>query len=124
MALSRQVLKAGEFRLKPGVDFVPYEELTTLRLEDGLDVTRKVGQGAGKGEPLGGDDRTRPGISGKARQQRQGQACAAFCLLQLAVIEDTWLSCFCACDWAFCALRSITHIHVDTKSLIIVLLLC
>jgi hypothetical protein len=37
-----QVLQAGEFRLRPGVDFVGYDELKELRLEDGLDVSRKV----------------------------------------------------------------------------------
>lgn len=36
-----QVLQAGEFRLRPGVDFVGYDELKELRLEDGLDVSRK-----------------------------------------------------------------------------------
>ncbi|KIZ01524.1 hypothetical protein MNEG_6435 [Monoraphidium neglectum] len=36
-----QVLQAGEFKLKPGVDVVPYAELKELRLEDGLDVSRK-----------------------------------------------------------------------------------
>ncbi|KIZ07269.1 hypothetical protein MNEG_0682 [Monoraphidium neglectum] len=35
------VLQAGEFKLRPGVDVVPYEELKELRLEDGLDVSRK-----------------------------------------------------------------------------------
>ena len=36
------MLQAGEFKLRPGVDFVSYEELKELRLEDGLDVSRKV----------------------------------------------------------------------------------
>ncbi|GBF95236.1 hypothetical protein Rsub_07951 [Raphidocelis subcapitata] len=35
------VLQAGEFKMKPGVDFVPYAQLQELRLEDGLDVSRK-----------------------------------------------------------------------------------
>lgn len=35
------VLQAGEFKMKPGVDFVSYEQLQELRLEDGLDVSRK-----------------------------------------------------------------------------------
>jgi hypothetical protein len=42
MQIRKQVLQAGEFKLKPGVDVVPYAELKELRLEDGLDVSRKV----------------------------------------------------------------------------------
>jgi len=36
-----QLLKMGTFKLKPGVDTVGYEELVTLRLEDGIDPTRR-----------------------------------------------------------------------------------
>lgn len=39
-----ELLKSAEFKLVPGKDTVPYEELIKLRLEDGVDVTRKVGQ--------------------------------------------------------------------------------
>eukprot|EP00775_Hariotina_reticulata_P013017 gene13017-13146_t len=35
------LLQASEFKLRPGVDEVPYEQLVGLRLEDGIDVTRK-----------------------------------------------------------------------------------
>jgi hypothetical protein len=37
-----ELLRTAEFKLVPGVDRVPYEELIKLRLEDGVDVTRKV----------------------------------------------------------------------------------
>jgi len=37
------LLQASEFKLRPGMDEVPYERLVGLRLEDGIDVTRKVG---------------------------------------------------------------------------------
>jgi hypothetical protein len=37
------LLQASEFKLRPGMDEVPYEQLVGLRLEDGIDVTRKVG---------------------------------------------------------------------------------
>lgn len=35
------VLQAGGFKLRPGIDVVPYDQLKELRLEDGLDVSRK-----------------------------------------------------------------------------------
>jgi hypothetical protein len=35
------LLEAGEFAKKPGADFIPYEDLKGLRLEDGIDATRK-----------------------------------------------------------------------------------
>ncbi|GAX81454.1 hypothetical protein CEUSTIGMA_g8883.t1 [Chlamydomonas eustigma] len=35
------LLKLGAFRLQPLVDTIPYEELVKLRLEDGIDPTRK-----------------------------------------------------------------------------------
>ncbi|WIA32227.1 hypothetical protein OEZ86_003075 [Tetradesmus obliquus] len=35
------LLATAEFKLVPGIDRVPYEELIKLRLEDGVDVTRK-----------------------------------------------------------------------------------
>jgi hypothetical protein len=37
-----ELLRTAEFKLVPGIDRVPYEELIKLRLEDGVDVTRKV----------------------------------------------------------------------------------
>jgi hypothetical protein len=37
------LLQSAEFKLQPGKDFVEYQELVKLRLEDGIDVTRKVG---------------------------------------------------------------------------------
>lgn len=37
------LLASAEFKLVPGQDVLPYEQLMTLRLEDGIDVTRKVG---------------------------------------------------------------------------------
>ncbi|GLC37864.1 hypothetical protein PLESTB_001484200 [Pleodorina starrii] len=36
-----QLLKAGAFKMQPLKDFVPYEELQRLRVEDGIDATRK-----------------------------------------------------------------------------------
>lgn len=38
-----ELLQSGAFKLVPGQDTVPYEKLMGLRLEDGIDVTRKVG---------------------------------------------------------------------------------
>lgn len=38
-----ELLQSGAFKLVPGKDTVPYEKLMGLRLEDGIDVTRKVG---------------------------------------------------------------------------------
>lgn len=35
-------LCSGAFKRAPGVDVIPYEELKGLRLEDGVDVSRKV----------------------------------------------------------------------------------
>jgi hypothetical protein len=37
-----ELLQAATFKLTPGKDEVPYEQLVGLRLEDGVDVTRKV----------------------------------------------------------------------------------
>jgi hypothetical protein len=37
-----ELLRTAEFKLVPGIDRVPYDELIKLRLEDGVDVTRKV----------------------------------------------------------------------------------
>lgn len=37
-----ELLQSGAFKLVPGKDTVPYDKLITLRLEDGVDVTRKV----------------------------------------------------------------------------------
>jgi hypothetical protein len=39
-----ELLQTGAFKLLPGKDTVPYEQLVSLRLEDGIDVTRKVGR--------------------------------------------------------------------------------
>ncbi|KAG2498936.1 hypothetical protein HYH03_003126 [Edaphochlamys debaryana] len=36
-----QLIKLGAFKMVPLKDFVPYEELLRLRLEDGIDATRK-----------------------------------------------------------------------------------
>lgn len=38
-----ELLTSGTFKLVPGKDTVPYEKLMGLRLEDGIDVTCKVG---------------------------------------------------------------------------------
>lgn len=37
-----ELLQSGAFKLVPGKDVLPYDRLITLRLEDGIDVTRKV----------------------------------------------------------------------------------
>eukprot|EP00879_Flechtneria_rotunda_P006040 GHRR01006353.1.p1 GENE.GHRR01006353.1~~GHRR01006353.1.p1 ORF type:complete len:271 (+),score=94.45 GHRR01006353.1:73-885(+) len=38
---ARLLLEQGQFKLQPGADTVPFQELVNLRLEDGVDVTRK-----------------------------------------------------------------------------------
>lgn len=48
-----ELLQSGAFKLVPGKDSVPYEQLKGLRLEDGIDVTRKVGQKAWEGIRVG-----------------------------------------------------------------------
>jgi hypothetical protein len=59
------VLQAGEFKLRPGIDVVPYDQLKELRLEDGLDVSRKVGGADWGGGRMGGAAR------------REGSPCAS-----------------------------------------------
>lgn len=44
-----ELLQTGSFKLVPGKDTVPYEKLMGLRLEDGIDVTRKVRPGPPRG---------------------------------------------------------------------------
>ena len=46
------LLQSAEFKLQPGKDFVEYQELIKLRLEDGIDVTRKVRTGRCRGPVL------------------------------------------------------------------------
>lgn len=46
-----ELLQSGTFKLVPGQDTVPYDKLMGLRLEDGIDVTRKV---TGSGVESGG----------------------------------------------------------------------
>jgi hypothetical protein len=72
------VLQAGEFKLKPGIDVVPYDQLKELRLEDGLDVSRKVGRGgrgAGRGRAQGATARRCHPSALRSTPTRRQQQC-------------------------------------------------
>lgn len=74
-----ELLQSGTFKLVPGKDSVPYEKLMTLRLEDGIDVTRKVSvsevEGGGKRVSVG----VGTGVNEWARGRQRFRGCQYAC---------------------------------------------
>jgi hypothetical protein len=82
------LLASGAFRLQPGKDVLEYEALAGMRLEDGIDVTRKV--------------RPPHPAGGKAAGPRQQQAQGTWQTRQRQCLQRQCMSLILPCTRAGC----------------------